>query len=701
MRSDSKGMGGSGFSVRHPSFKILAAASVVLLSIFCLVTIYDSADSDASVTVSGTWGDLSWELDDKGALSITGEGGMKDLDDISDAWRPYRESIRSATIGEGVTSIGSNAFNECYSMISVKIPSGVVSIGESAFAYCYALSYCDVPSTVKSIGPSAFYECHNISTMNIPEGVTTIEEGTFMYCWNLVLVSIPKTVKTVGEYAFYGCEKLASINFPESVKSLADFSFFGCDSLRFLRIPATLTSLGTGVFTGCDSVEYIWVDGSNPNYLSADDVLFDKTKKVLIQYPAGKPAAEYKVPDSVRTIGDYAFQDCDIGTIVLPSGLTAIGDHAFYSCVSLEAITIPKSVKDIGDGPFGGCGSLASITVEEGSKYYLSDDDVLFDKSKTTLVQYPAAKASKSYAIPSDVEIIGDSAFRGAESLESVTVPDGIKAIGKFSFQGCRSLETVSLPAGLLQIGLQSFDQCLSLISITVDDKNENYRTVDGVLFTENMEILIQYPLGKAIRSYDVPEGVTLIATTAFARCTSLESVTFPESLTDINTQAFARCSSLKSVTFSDKLEFVDYDSFEGLIFYDADATTVLGMYASNLNDSTFTGSGSKLVKRVLYTVSFDSNGGSAVEPQSVLNGDSAVKPADPEKKDSSFGGWYSDKALTVPYDFSAPVQGDMMLYAKWTAKEGSDNTMIYIAVAVAAVIAVVAVAGVVLYKRR
>lgn len=698
MRSDSRGMDGFGFPVRRPSFKMLAAVSVLLLSLSCFVTLCDSAEADASVSASGTWGDLNWELDDLGVLSITGEGKMKDLEDITDAWRPYRESIKSVTIAEGVTSIGSNAFNECYSMISVKIPSGVSSIGESAFAYCYVMSYCDVPSTVKSIGPSAFYECHNISAMNIPEGVTSIEEGTFMYCWNLTLVSIPPTVKSVGEYAFYGCEKLASINFPASVKSLADYSFFGCDTLRFLRIPATLTSIGTGVFTGCDSVEYIWVDGSNPNYLSDGDVLFDKSKKVLIQYPAGKPTDKYAVPDGVKTIGDYAFQDCIIGTITLPSSLTVIGDHAFYSCASLKTITIPKGVKDIGDGPFGGCGSLESISVEDGNKSYLSEDGVLFDATKTTLVQYPAAKSSKSYEIPATVEIIGDSAFRGAASLGSVAIHDGIKVVDKCAFQGCKSLETVSLPAGLLQVGLQAFDQCQSLISITVDEDNENYRTVDGVLFTESMEVLFQYPLGKAARTYEVPEGVTLIANSAFARCMSLESITFPATLTDIDTQAFARCSSLKSITFPDNLEFVDYDSFEGLIFYDTDATTVLGMYASNLNDSTFTGSGSKLVKRVLYTVAFDSNGGSAVESQTVFNGDKVIKPADPEKKDCSFGGWYSDKDLSAPYDFSAPVQGDMMLYAKWTVKE-SDSMIIY--VVIAAVIAIIAVAGAVLYKMR
>jgi len=698
MRSDSKGMDGFGFPIRRPSFKMLAAVSVLLLSLSCFVTYCDSVDAEASVSASGTWGNLNWELDDLGALSITGEGKMKDLEDIADAWGPYRESIKSVTIAEGVTSIGSNAFNECYSMISVKIPSGVSSVGESAFAYCYALSYCDVPSTVTFIGPSAFYECHNISAMSIPEGVTSIEEGTFMYCWNLTLVSIPSTVKSVGEYAFYGCEKMASINFPASVKSLADYSFFGCDSLRFLRIPATLTSIGTGVFTGCDSVEYIRVDGNNPNYSSDGDVLFDKAKKRLIQYPAGKPVDAYIVPDSVKTIGDYAFQDCDIGTIVLPSGLTGIGDHAFDSCASLKTITIPKGVKDIGDGPFGGCGSLESISVEDGNNNYCSEGGVLFDATKTTLIQYPAAKSLGSYDIPSTAEIIGDSAFRGVASLSSVGIHDGIKVIGKCAFQGCRLLETVSLPAGLLQIGIQAFDQCQSLQSITVDEDNKNYRTVDGVLFTEDMEVLFQYPLGKASRTYEVPEGVTLIANSAFARCTSLESITFPSTLTDIDTQAFARCNSLKSIVFSDNLEFVDYDSFEGLIFYDTDATTVLGMYASNLNDSLFTGSGSKLVKRVPYTIIFDSNGGSTVDSQTVFNGDKVIKPADPEKKDCSFGGWYSDMDLSALYDFSAPVQSDMMLYAKWAAKE-SDNMIIY--ALIAAVIAIIAVAGAVLYKMR
>ena len=190
------------------------------------------------------------------------------------------------------------------------------------------------------IGRSAFYNCESIEDITIPKGITSI-----------------------SDYTFYGCRSLKSIEIPENVTVIGEAAFYNCESLEDISIPINVQSLGSGVFTFCCSIISITVSENNKYYSSEKGVLFNKDKTELICYPGGK-AGQYVVPESVISIGYYAFAGCNLLTNVkIGSNVKNIVKCAFYKCESLENITIPTNVTSLGIGSFASCNSLASITI--------------------------------------------------------------------------------------------------------------------------------------------------------------------------------------------------------------------------------------------------------------------------------------------------------------------------------------------------
>ena len=140
----------------------------------------------------------------------------------------------------------------------------------------------------------------------------------------------------------------------------------------------------------------------------------------------------------VKIIGYGTFYKCNsLTSITIPNCVTDIEDCAFQGCDSLTDITIPDRVTKIGESLFASCKNLISITVNNDNPNYMSVDGILFDKLKTTIIQYPAAKKSESYVIPNSVTRIGIKAFSGCRSLTSITIPNSVTSIGYKAFEGC------------------------------------------------------------------------------------------------------------------------------------------------------------------------------------------------------------------------------------------------------------------------
>jgi hypothetical protein len=249
------------------------------------------------------------------------------------------------------------------------------------------------------------------------------------------------------------------------LSSIGDSAFWSCTSLTSINIPNSVTSIGTQAFQYCTGLTSILVGLSNPKYSSFEGILYNKNITSLITCPAGK-LVTITLPDSVSSIGDYAFWSCTSLTgINIPNSVTNIGLGAFGECTSLTSITIPDSVTSIGFLAFNNCTGLTSILVESSNPNFSSLEGVLYNKNITSLITCPAGKL-KTITFPRSVTIIEDHAFWFCTNLTSITIPSSVTSIGFSAFYYCTSLASITIPNSVRSIGDHAFDNCTNLTNI-------------------------------------------------------------------------------------------------------------------------------------------------------------------------------------------------------------------------------------------
>jgi len=333
--------------------------------------------------------------------------------------------------------IGSNAFRGCSSLTSVTIPNSVIYIDET-FSGCTGLTSVTIPNSVTSIGAYAFSGCTSLTSITIPNSITSIGGSAFGGCTSLTSVTIPDSVTSIGEEAFRGCTSLTSVTIPNSVTSIGGSAFRGCTSLTSVTIPNSVTSIGNYAFYGCTGLTSVTFTATSKFTSIGNYAFFGCTKLTSVT-----------IPNSVTSIGDQAFQNCtSLTSITIPNSVTSIGETAFANCASLTSITIPNSVTSIGETAFAGCTGLTSIIVDAANTTYISDGGVLYNKNKTTLIQYPAGKTNSTFTIPNSVTSIGNQAFDSCTGLTSVTIPSSVTSIGDSAFTYCRGLISVTFSTG-------------------------------------------------------------------------------------------------------------------------------------------------------------------------------------------------------------------------------------------------------------
>jgi hypothetical protein len=477
----------------------------------------------------------------------TGRGGVVDI--------PYTINKRL------VTCIGDAAFKNCTSLTSVKIPSGVTRISSEAFRGCNSLTSVAIPASVTSIGGKAFRFCFRLPGITIPASVTNIEYEAFYHCTRLDSITIPSSVTSIGNAVFGDCRRLTAImvDADNPAYSSADGVLFDKDKTtlieypagkeRSITLPASVTSIGE--FNNRTCLTAIMVDPGNVTYSSVDGILFDKNTTRLIQCPGGKDGS-ITLPKSVASIGDRAFLGCDLLKKILvdagnasyssadgvlfdknktrliqcpmgragsyttiPASVTSIEAGAFRNCNKLNSVKIPRGVTSISGETFNECANLNRIEVDGANPAYSSssEDGVLFDKRKTTLVKYPRGKPGRYTTMPASVTSIGDGAFQKS-GLASITIPSSVAGIGDGAFNSCANLADVTIQKGSTSIGNNAFRDCNRLVNVTI------------------------------------PASVASIGKEAFRNCNSLLSITIPASVTSIGDGAFNNCANLRVVDF-------------------------------------------------------------------------------------------------------------------------------------------------------
>ena len=274
---------------------------------------------------------------------------------------------------------------------------------------------------------------------------------------------------------------------------------------------------------------------------------FEIKNGTLVKYNGND--ARIIIPNSVKIIGERAFDDCNyIRNVSIPSSVTHIEKDAFSHCVSLTKVNIPNSVIAIGDYAFWGCELLAYIN------------------------------------IANSVNTIGSHAFCNCKFLTSISIPDSVRSIGDYAFSGCAGLKDIFIPKSVISIGKSILSRCPSLTNITIDMDNQHYKTIDGNIYSKDGTCLLQYAGGKQDLSFSIPNHVTNIDGAflgcnfleyiiipnsvksmewAFACSESLERVSLPSNITSISEGAFCGCKSLKKIIIPNSVTVIERFAFE------------------------------------------------------------------------------------------------------------------------------------------
>ena len=309
-----------------------------------------------------------------------------------------------------VTSIWRNAFASCYSSLtSVTIGNSVTSIEYGTFYNCSSLTSVTIGNSVTSIGSWAFCDCSSLTSITIPNSVTFIGEGAFEGS-SLATITIPNSVTVIGNEAFYACYSLTKTNYTGDIASWCNIKFY---------------------------------DGyANPICYSHNFYINDQEIKDLV------------IPDSVTSIGNYAFSGCrGLTSLAIGASVTRIGESAFDGCSYLTSVTIPNSVTFIGDSAFHYCSSLTSIVIPDGVTSIESS-------------AFSNCFSLASITIPNSVTSIGYRAFESCSSLSSVAIGNGVTHIVANVFRGCTGLNLLRLGTGIQSIAAGAFLDCTKLYDI-------------------------------------------------------------------------------------------------------------------------------------------------------------------------------------------------------------------------------------------
>ena len=478
-------------------------------------------EASCTVTVSGglplidkgVSGSVIWMLRDnapaQGYTLIVHGTAIPDYSTGGAPWYKHRSSITAVVIGSEVTAIGAYAFQGCTEIETVTIHEGVTSIGNLAF-----------------------YGCTGLKTVNF-NAVNLTKMGSWSYSEWLGSPTISDAT------VFDGCDQLATVNFGNRVTIIPDYAFYKCYSLTSFTIPETVEYLGTRAFNGV-------------------------------------PVAEVTIPEGLKIIGSGAFGYCSslvtlkfnaINCVAKESdewggtsGLTTYyycHNSAFEGCSIVNHLTVGSRVTVIPHKAFDELTGLLSIQVDAGNAAYSSENDVLFNKSKTELIRYAAHKPDLEYVIPSSVTTVKIYAFRGCSKLTTVTIHEAVEYLGLNVFLNCTALATVNFNA----VNCTFFGAAPSL-SITGNCDPYYGPAFEGCSSFTNINI---------------GNNVTHIPGSSFYNCTRLTSVTIPASVKSIGDFAFKNCTGLYEITnYATTPQPLDENARFGHVFYEVNQSACM-----------------------------------------------------------------------------------------------------------------------------
>ncbi len=455
-------------------------------------------------------------------------------------------------LGDSIT-IEANAFRECPKLTTIVLPAGENNIAANAFPAGTTLVKADAIWNTTANGDGLTItgltdEYKTLTTAIVPKsigGKDILAIGAKAFYENNVIeafgIASSSVCTSIGNNAFYNTGAMKYAYLSDSVKTLDTNSFYN-SKVQLIYAPyITSISSNGGAFHTATKIREIYVSPDNTVFkVGSDGALYSKDGTKLYLTPKDR-TGNYKLPEGVTEISGNAFSYASYTSYDLFNGSLKTIRNVSFEGIKASVIVIPDTVTYmIGTWIFNNAKNLKQViipdTVNIDGKY-----DMFYGCS-----------GLETFKLPANTTTIHSNMFYGCTSLRQVLIPEGVTTIETGAFRNCSSLKNIHLPSTLTTISGSPFRNMSSLESITVAEGNENFVSVDGVLFSKDMTTLYRYPTLKSSTTYTIPDGVTTIKYDAFQGVRNVPNIVMPDSVTVVENRAFAdSAQTIKNITLS------------------------------------------------------------------------------------------------------------------------------------------------------
>lgn len=423
---------------------------------------------------------------------------------------------------------------------SVTVTQGPSSYTGTLIEIPATVTYQGKEYTVTTIGYQAFQQT-KISEVIMPNTITEIESYAFNSS-EVGNVTFSKNLKKIGDYAFNNTN-LQHVELFDGLEAIGNWAFKCGDyrkGINTLNLPNSVSTIGSYAFA-YNSFTFL------------------------------------KIPESIEKIETHAFDYCNkMDSVVLPSNLRIIDESAFANCFSIRYIKFPSTLIEIGESAFNGCMNLQSIVLPDNVLYVGNrafEDctnlvDFTFSAKMKEIPEHCLSYNSKlvNVTIPEGIEKIGLGAFDHCPLLSHVTFPESVTKLDEmiftnsgitsitfpkkvtylpgFLFSGCNKLQEIIIPDHIDSIGSGVFNSCVNLKKVQLPS---NLKDIPKDLFNQcsNLEEI------------SLPNQIESIGESAFYHCTNIKELNIPQSVLEIGRNAFQDMTSLKSIRLPENLKTI------------------------------------------------------------------------------------------------------------------------------------------------
>ena len=475
---------------------------------------------------------VSWEK-----MGLSAVKFPKTLKTLGQGAFAYNTRLKTVNFGESaITQLPKYLFEYCAELTEIDIPDGVIETGDNCFYFCVSLTRVGIPETVEVLGKYMFSNCTSLKTVTFNgrnDALIRFPMQCFAYCYALESIDVPDSIEDFYSYSFYRTPSLKHVNFtdnsrayrfanetftdaafeaftiPASITSVDNTAFNGCTAMRELTIKGTLSDIG-GFINKFPNLENIYFEGEDKDKYAFIDGVFYKTTTIVDDEGnerTGKVLTAYKSKEKTHTL--------------LPD-VVEIGANAFAGASAYNYESEYRSENSTNPNNFWGV--IEQVIVPEDSQ----------------------------------LEVIGDMAFRYCGNLRTINFPSSLKKIGRNAFEYCMSLDNVVLPEGISEIGSSAFQACYKLSSINIPS---TITALGGSAFNmPNSGSTMGFGSlpGGGAAAMNLPYSV--LSTVTFADCnitainsytfarTAITEITLPKAIDTIGNNAFAGCSKLVTI---------------------------------------------------------------------------------------------------------------------------------------------------------